>query len=495
MRYIFAKAFGVVTGAAMAAGLATPARAQIDLPSDVQQTCTVAPDTFTSWFLEGTPRANGPVRPASSIDFPENNTVCDFYKWGAQMFLWLTSPDYNTNDPLVLDGPAVFTVLPVNHQGYRQLVDNAPDQGPLRLAVRSEKADEIGELGQAGGSGVLMSQNGSLVYYGVHVNDIYAYFLTGQKTGQFPRETKFPRDANDLRAVTDYIEQDFPTALVPAPEALVMELKTSWVEASSVDDPERYVTIEAVVPQFDRGATQWTRSGSRTTELALVGMHVVGTVRHHPEFVWASFEHIDNAPNAPYYYTDTEGKLQIHRDPSDVGYQFMAAGEHMFRTRENVECMKESQGNIVANRDKHEDLVCANGIAPSNTMRMNPWGSAPDKSAAENNTRLLSINDSIRGQLKDGDRRANYVQIGGIWTSQGSDIRADAPIPTTADFQTSDLRGSLNLANATMETYNQTTNCFTCHQQSKSAPNSFQAFQLSHIYSQIVPLDIGLNDN
>ncbi|MBK1670505.1 hypothetical protein CKO28_21000 [Rhodovibrio sodomensis] len=495
MRYLFAKSCAAIAGTAMLAGLATPAQAQIDLPSDVQQTCTVSPDTFTSWFLEGTPRANGPVRPADSVAFPEHNTVCDFYTWGAQMFLWLTSPDYNTGDPLVLDGPAVFTVLPVNHQGYRRLVDNAPDAGPLQLAVRSEKADEIGELGQAGGSGVLMSQNGSLVYYGVHVNDIYAYFLTGQKTGQFPRETKFPRDASDLQAVTDYTEAQFPAALVPAPEALVMELKTSWVAANTVDDPDRYVTIEAVVPTFDRGATEWTRDGSRTTELALVGMHVVGTVQHHQEFVWASFEHIDNAPNAPYYYTDSEGNLQIHRDPSDVGYQFMAAGDHMFRTRENVECMKEDQGNIVANRDDQGNLVCRNGIAPSNTMRMNPWGSAPDKSSAENNTLLLSINNSIRSQLKDGDRRANYVQIGGIWTSQGSDTKADAPIPDTADFSDTDLRGSLSLANATMETYNQDTSCFSCHQQSKSAPNSFQAFQLSHIYSQIVPLNVGLNDN
>ncbi len=39
-----------------------------------------------------------------------------------------------------------------------------------------------------------------------------------------------------------------------------------------------------------------------------------------------------------------------------------------------------------------------------------------------------------------------------------------------------------------METYVQGTSCFSCHYQKKGAPNSFQPFQLSHIYSQIVPL-------
>ena len=64
-----------------------------NLPTDVKPTCTA---DISPWF-GGTVTANGWVNPANSTapifgDFA-NNTRCDFYKWGAQMFLWLTSGD------------------------------------------------------------------------------------------------------------------------------------------------------------------------------------------------------------------------------------------------------------------------------------------------------------------------------------------------------------------------------------------------------------------
>ena len=101
----------------------------------------------------------------------------------------------------------------------------------------------------------------------------------------------------------------------------------------------------------------------------------------------------------------------------------------------------------------------------------------------KNNTLLLSLNNSIIGQLGVGDGRKNYVLTGGIWTSAtGTD---DAPIPNQTGYQTSDLRGSLKPFNATMETYTQGNSCFSCHSQPVSAPNSFGSYQLSHIYAQI----------
>ncbi len=62
------------------------------LPSNPQSSCTVSPQTFNSWFQSGTVAVNGVVNPADSVNFPTNNTNCDFYSWSMQMFLWLTSP-------------------------------------------------------------------------------------------------------------------------------------------------------------------------------------------------------------------------------------------------------------------------------------------------------------------------------------------------------------------------------------------------------------------
>jgi hypothetical protein len=55
------------------------------------------------------------------------------------------------------------------------------------------------EQGQADGN-VLIAQNGSLVYYALQVNDVYAYFLTGQKGGQISATT-FPTTPAALNSI------------------------------------------------------------------------------------------------------------------------------------------------------------------------------------------------------------------------------------------------------------------------------------------------------
>ena len=83
--------------------LATPAVAEMMIPTDMARTCVVDSTDFKSWFSNGKPTVNGPVKPASSVSFTsdhpnkskgkvEGPNICNFYQWGAQMFLWLTSP-------------------------------------------------------------------------------------------------------------------------------------------------------------------------------------------------------------------------------------------------------------------------------------------------------------------------------------------------------------------------------------------------------------------
>jgi len=455
------------------------------LPTDVKATCTVSGSDFASWFQSGGPTPDGAVSPADSVSFPTDNTVCDFYVWGAQMFLWLTSPD---GDGRVLDGSSLFNVMPADASGKRYLQEN--DTGAsITFALRTEKFDDIGEVGQAGSNGALLSQAGGLIYYGVHVNDVYGYFLTGQKDGQLD-QTEFPRDAQDLGDVERYVSNSFPQVTLEAPETLVMEFKSSWVEASTVPDPGQFVTIEATIPTFTPNAdnTVWTPAAPRTATLALVGLHIVGTVQNHPEFVWITYEHVLNAPDGPYYYTSAADDIVEQPFTSEGTFLFMETGAAM---PANTECAKESKGNLIANTSQGAP-VCDGGIVASNTYRKYPWGSeAGDMSApaVTNNTLLLSLNASIRSQLDAGDIRANYVQTGGIWTSAPS-ATEDAPIPAAKGYVDGDLRGSTYAFNATMETYTQGTNCFSCHQQSDNATDSFQPFQLSHIYSQIVPLTL-----
>lgn len=435
------------------------------LPGDPMATCTVPPATFQSWFKSGIATENGFVNPADSVAFPINNTVCDFYLWSEQMFLWLTSeaPASYGGSGSVFASPVFFNVSPESG-GKRTLIPNT--DLVLPFPVRIQKPEQIGETGQAGGSGVLISQAGSLVYYGIHVNDVYAYFLTGQKAGKIAA-SDFPNTQADLNAVTAYVSSIGVSPLQDA-NALTLELKTSWVDASTVADKSQFVTISATVPSYTKtSSTQWTPTGNLVPmELALVGMHVVGTVQSHPEMVWATFEHVTNTANNAYVYTDTGGTKRHVPFDSSGNWIFMPSGGPA-PDDSTAPIAVDKNGNIVA--------TPPHTIGPVAAFHENPWGSANSvDSSAVNDTEIISINDNVIGQLQGNDVRKNYVMIGAIWTQKGN-------IPNNPNT----LKGSTELANSTMETYHQNLHCFTCHSISSG---SSDGLDISHIYSDIAPL-------
>ncbi len=433
--------------------LATGAQAQSKLPPDPAPTCTVSMQEFAKWFLFQTVTTDGLVNPADSVGFPQQNTKCDFYKWSAQMFLWLTSPGYAGSGGYVFDSDIFYDVSPENAQGQREFI---PGSAGNPFFLRVQKPEEIGETGQAGGSAVLISQQGSLVYYGIHTNDVYAYFLSGQKGGQITA-TEFPTTQADLQAVEKFADRLFQDRI-----ALTMELKTSWVDAATVD-ASKYLTITATVPKYTVVSDQlWNLDGTETKLLALVGFHVVGTVQGHPEMVWATFENLSNTPDNDYYYQVADGTIRLVNYDSSGNWLFMAPNG--LKTDANVERAKVDAGDIVATTNQT--------IGRSNTYRVNPWGdSGGQTSAAENNTEIISLNTAVLGLLAPGDVRANYILIGALWTQHGQIPPSGTQI------------GSLDLANSTLETYHQNLHCFTCHQ-----GTSFGKDDLSHIYWNLKPL-------
>lgn len=517
---------GLALGAA-----APPAAAQMIIPSDAVSDCTISENDFEDWFARGSIAAGGAVDAADSLTFPNDSDICDFYKWGAQMFLWLTSP---RDGAIELTGPGFFNVSPeyldpITKKTVRRLIPS-DGSGGLTLALRNQKFEEIEELAQAGSSGVLMTQQNSLVYYGVHVNDFYGYFLTAQKTAgpgsYFGSIPDFAIGSNDVSQLNDYLEASFPGVTLSAEDALTMEFKTSWVDADTVANQDDYVTIQATVPKFSANSdnTLWEPDGTENKTLALTGIHVVGTVLDHPEFVWATFEHVSNAPDNSYVYNAGTLETPIQKtQPYQTGGAFILRAPGVAAADANQECMiqlnakkaadlgvpagsiaaVDGQGNPVYGTSNNPR--CTGGVVPSSTVRDSPWGSAnagdmsrmssaDQQAVVLNNSRLITLNRDILGFLNGvGDVRGNYIQNGGVWTNIDSPRATNglAPIPfktATAD----DLRGSLKLYNTTMETYtymdNFAPNCFDCHSLGKTSANSFVPFGLSHIYSEIIPL-------
>lgn len=337
------------------------------------------------------------------------------------------------------------------------------------------------EQGQAGGSGVLMSQGSSLVYYSTQVNDVFAYFMTGAKDSKLsPAPTTFPTTQSALDQVTafaqsaplPYTRQSFPDA-----DALAIELKSAWVEASSLpNNAAGYITLTATIPTYTKtSASTWTTNGSRPALLAMVGIHVVGSAAGHPEMIWASFERFGNTPNSTYSYNAKSGTKTVAQNTAGNWLFTKSGSTGAF----NVEYMSwdEASAGVAA-----AIQAAAAGtpppppgtISPSDTLRENPFGTPGSGSSSNTalNTDVISVNNSVIGQLLSGDIRKNYYMIGSTWTNGGNP--ADPGVPQL---------GTNLLANTTMETYQQVKNCFGCHQQSGSMLSG-----LSHIYSALEPL-------
>jgi hypothetical protein len=168
------------------------------------------------------------------------------------------------------------------------------------------------EEGQAVSNGALISQGGSLVYYLTSVNDEYAYFWKGITSGGISTTPAlFPTTQADLDNITRFATAARYTLLNP--KALCVQVKTSWVELDTLPPGDRpsYIQMSATIPKFNQSNKyMWYSNDSKPAKLALVGVHIAGSVKGHPEMMWASFEHFGNAPNAAYQYVASDGSTK-----------------------------------------------------------------------------------------------------------------------------------------------------------------------------------------
>ncbi|PHS10522.1 MAG: hypothetical protein COA88_01915 [Kordia sp.] len=467
------------------------------LPADVLPSCMINQADFNHWFKTGQVTINGVVNPANSVTFEHENN-CNFYKWSEQMFLWTTSPfnekTYNDeaiiqNRKIVIESPEFYTVTPkVN--GSRTLIPH--ETGKLLRATTSlQKRDSRidTEEGQATGD-ALMSQHGALLYYITFVNDVYAQFLTGASDNAFP-DNEFPTTQPQLDAIKAYTLRN--NISLKSPNTLAMEIKTSWVEVNPLSDFSNHVTIEAEVPTYNKTSnTLWTPTGKHIPKkLAMIGMHVVGSAAGHPEMIWATFEHKNNAPNLSYQYLNNQHqKITVN---ADTGNNWLL-NNNSASTTYNQSHMKYNNDNIKATPNhtisgSNTKMVNAFGVAYTGTP--NPENNTP----AASNSQVISINNSVLGKLIDGDIRKNYVFIGATWTNDGV---APTGKSYSEDKTDGSAIGTSQLANSTMETYAQygtspfpgnNASCFACHNNYPSKTSTgLEPSDLSHIYQYIKPL-------
>lgn len=214
---------------------------------------------------------------------------------------------------LTAKGPRVW-------QKYRKvsaLFGNSPVTAKctnaLALPVLSIGSDGKGnpmpnneEYFQASTNLPLIDINGNWTIFERRVNDVEAQYLLAPN-GQSSQTLTTTTGQNNF--ILSYPQGASFTASGPTPlgKQGSIEIKTAWrmLDRSAGDNPSRYYTQSAIVA-VPGDLVSGGQQVCATVTLGLVGMHIIQrnpvvTPRNGnllPQWIWATFEHVDNAPMA-----------------------------------------------------------------------------------------------------------------------------------------------------------------------------------------------------
>ena len=238
---------------------------------------------------------------------PEAQRLFDILSW--QTFLALNWPADGQGNPardktLADTGPRVWDYwrnadtifLP---QGKTPLPWGGPGTSPRGTEVlfRGKAAwrqTRAGENFQAF-SGPLVDQNGRWVRYEVLVDREECDYLTKNHLYNLEGQIAYSQrpQGNDI---------GFPVNDGHRRHGAI-EIKLAWKELRGHDDPRRFYTTKAVITEANPLKPGQTKPKTRTVTMGLVGMHIAMRTRSSPEWIWATFEQVDNVSVPPHART------------------------------------------------------------------------------------------------------------------------------------------------------------------------------------------------
>ncbi len=160
----------------------------------------------------------------------------------------------------------------------------------------------------------LIDINGNWTIFERRVNDIEAQYLLAPN-GQKSQTLTTQAGQTNFIKTNPKGAQFTASATMPTGANGSIEIKTAWriINKNAGDDPSRYYTqlaFVAVPGDLVNGGRQFCSS----VMLGLVGMHIIqrnpldtNNANLLPQWIWASFEHVDNAPMAQFPCTVASG--------------------------------------------------------------------------------------------------------------------------------------------------------------------------------------------
>ena len=478
--------------------LAAFALAWISHGADAEDEHCTVPDTPGIIFLPKT----SPPKNLLPLNEPGKDTPrdCEFYRWAWHTFLYVTQPD-KAGRPEFLNYPTFEDVFKKKQSPL--FAEQRP--ATLSLAPRvlfypnkapSSAPSEFSDFQQATVSAILVDQNNHAVFYALHLNKEFRQFILDYNLNTVDGLKTAPSDL-EIRPGS-------------------VELKSAWL---IVDDPNsfrNYFQTRATVSIFktlENGKIVPDGTKTREVTVALLAIHVVGIIEGHPEFIWATFEHVqfkndkdrngvrDNAPAS----VSNPDQLPVMVSRETKKYQLYPSGEL------GAAAPADNANQPIRTPALKLDTKNQTFSPSTPIYRAYPSSQASDPSSTPptpgEDPEIVDLNQNVRDlfvkkHLDKNDKRANYQLVGAVWlnTPRGlpsKNIPADfvegLAFSNAVKRDPPVLAGEDRLSSTAMESFTQLENdphgnsfpnCFSCHDTQAVAGLNASRLNVSHLFSK-----------
>jgi hypothetical protein len=199
---------------------------------------------------------------------------------------------HGAEPPVCKPGAGLAAAPPANlvltlARGLQSRIPAGLDKRRVRLlavtsAVNSNSAlAPLSEISQAF-SGPIIDQNGNYVYYEILVDQNERDYICQNKLYSVAGQEEFAKTHSAV---------DLPSGVDTTDASGAFEIKLAWKILTASDEADRYLTEEAQFPTATSGGVY---ALSPPVKVGLVGMHIAHKSASSKQWIWATFEQVDN---------------------------------------------------------------------------------------------------------------------------------------------------------------------------------------------------------
>lgn len=305
--------------------------------------------------------------------------------------------------------------------------DSLPDGVETALVMTAKFSSDLGDrqvLDEVNEAGVappafLVAQSRRLVHYEVRVNRDFFDYVVDPFNRFYDARYQYAAVQPGGQGI------DLPDGPGPYGDTGAIEIKAGWLEIEPEQYP-RFLTADAIV--VAEGPSDDEDPPCRRTVVGLVQLHIIHKTRSMPNWTWATFEHVDAAPD----------RVEVEQGELDPPYLFY-----------DPDCEPPTAPECVPNRKPQPGDPMDRPIQVVREVPIPPYVAALNE----------RVHETIR-QANPDSVFQHYRLINTLWPQSGEKFAVGGIIPLTQGG----AAPTTGLSNVLAETYAQDRSCLDCHQ-------------------------------